>query len=151
MFLQGPPGRHAKSFGFYNQKGAPHPKELFEERDDSKQGIDLLAAQKRLVDQTPASVSSFIKEQTTPTYVPADHTIGHGTPGPNSNRRAGQGIKLEAIDHAMSRQKIDHLMTRIERDSGVGGERTPPGKRFEPPKELLSKGQLLHSPNQIDV
>ena len=62
-YLQGPPGRHVKSFGYYNQKGAPQLKELFEEKEDSRPGKDPRGAQQRLIEQTPVSVSSFIKEQ----------------------------------------------------------------------------------------
>ena len=75
MYLAGPPGRHAKSFGLYNQKGAPHPKELYEDIEDSKPSMDLRSAQKRLVDQAPASVSTFIKEQSASGYI-HEHVIG---------------------------------------------------------------------------
>lgn len=37
--------------------------------------------------------------------------------GMASNRRLGQGVKLEAIDHEISKQKIDNLMTQVGVDN----------------------------------
>ena len=47
------------------------------------------------------------------------------TSGMASNRRLGQGIKLEAINHEVSKQKIDNLLTQASKETPVIIQKTP--------------------------
>ena len=71
------------------------------------------------------------------------------TPGMASNRRLGQGIKLEAINHEVSKQKIDNLLTQANKETPVITQKTPQGKVFEISKENIADSQQLK--NQIDI
>ena len=71
------------------------------------------------------------------------------TPGMASNRRLGQGIKLEAINHEVSKQKIDNLLTQANKETPAIIQKTPQGKAFEISKENIADSQQLK--NQIDI